>query len=73
MKKKMWNILVYFSSAALAILSVSHANEHKGQLFCHLFNMGAKSRVATEYHRLQVSEDKVLWKVSDPRIVKCWI
>jgi hypothetical protein len=63
----MWNILVYFSSEALAILSASHSNEHKGQLFCHLINMGAKSPV------LQVSEDKVLWKIFGPRMVKSWI
>ena len=44
--------LVYFSSEALAILSASHSKEHKRQLICHLFNMGAVSSV------LQVSEDK---------------
>ena len=64
-KKKVWNILAYFISETLAILSASHNNEHKGQFFCHLVNMGAKSSV------LQVSEDKVLWKIFDLRIIKC--
>jgi hypothetical protein len=66
-KKNIWNILAYFSSETLAILSASHSNEHKGQLFCHLVNMGAKSSM------LQVSEGQVLWKIFDPRSIKCWI
>jgi hypothetical protein len=44
-KKKMCNISVCLSSEALAILSGSHSNEHKGQLFYHVLNMAAKSSV----------------------------